>query len=116
MAANTVMVRLDTLPQDIVDAILQAAEAPTLPKVTATDNDKFLGVSGGEWAVLAVPVELPAASGGSNGNLLGISGGKWAIVAAPVGLPAVTGDDEGKVLKVVDGAWAAVSEEAATES
>lgn len=82
MAANTVMVRLDTLPQDVVNAILAAAESPN----------------------------LPAASSTNNGKILGIKSGKWAIVAAPAGLPAVTAEDNGKVLKVVDGVWAAVSE------
>lgn len=59
---------------------------------------------------LAAASDLPVVSASDNGKLLGVSGGTWAAVAAPTELPAVTASDNGKVLKVVNGAWAAVSE------
>lgn len=87
MSAATVMVRLDSLPQDVVEKIMAAAESPNLPTVTTTDNDDVLMVVKGKWAKKA---------------LTGL-------------LPAVTADDNGKVLKVVEGAWAAVLETPAAE-
>lgn len=80
MTSDTVVVRLDTLPEDVVNAILAAAEAPNLPAVTSSNNGKVLKVVSGKW--------------------------KAADVAE---LPAVTGDDDGKVLMVVEGAWAVAS-------
>ena len=81
MAADTVMVRLDTLPETVVNAIYAAAEAPNLPAVSSTDNGKVLKVVSGKWKAGNETVELPA----------------------------VTGDDDGKVLMVVNGAWAVAS-------
>ena len=75
MAADTVMVRLDTLPQDVVDKILAAAQAPDLPAVTTTQNGKILKVVSGEWAAAAEKTELPSVSGTDNGKVLLVSSG-----------------------------------------
>ena len=83
MAADTVMVRLDTLPEDVVQKILASASAQKLPDTTTTDNGKVLKVTSGKWAKGTITKELPS----------------------------VSASDNGKVLKVVDGAWAAVLEE-----
>lgn len=107
MAANTVMVRLDTLPESVVNAILAAAEAPNLPAVSSSDNGKILKVSGGKWKKGNETAELPTVTSEDNGKKLGVSGGKWVAVSAE--LPAVTDADDGKVLMVVDGAWAVAS-------
>lgn len=111
MAADTVMVRLDMLPQSVVDAILAAAESPDLPAVTTTQNGKILKVVSGEWKAASEKTELPSVSGSDNGAVLLVSSGKWAKGTLAKELPAVTGEDDGKVLKVVNGAWAAVLEE-----
>ena len=85
---------------------LASAQAAALPTVTASDNGKIMGVTGGEWA--AVAAELPAVSASDNGKLLGVSGGAWAAVAAPTELPAVTSSDAGKFLMVNNsGEWVA---------
>lgn len=80
MAADTVMVRLDTLPESVVNAILAAAEAPNLPAVTSTDNGKALQVDGGKWKAVAVTPELPAVTADDNGKVLMVVEGAWAVV------------------------------------
>ena len=93
-----------------IEAKLANAIAQTLPEVSAADNGKLMGVTGGEWAAVAAPVELPAVAAADKGKLLGVTGGEWAAVAAPVELPAVTKADAGKVLMVSeDGEWVAAA-------
>lgn len=88
MAANTVMVRLDTLPESVVNAILAAAEAPNLPAVSSSDNGKVLKVSSGKWKKGDETVELPAVSADDNGKVLMVVEGAWAVASLPAETPA----------------------------
>ncbi len=82
--------------------------AEALPSVSAADNGKRMGVSGGQWA--AVAAELPAVSASDNGKVLGVSGGQWGKMDPPTELPAVTAADAGKVLTVnAQGEWVAAA-------
>lgn len=96
---------MSTIQQLLAKAQVAVAE---LPSVSASDNGKKLGVSGGEWTT--VNAELPAVSGSDNGKVLTVSAGAWAAVTPTAELPAVTSSDEGKVLAVdSNGDWVALS-------
>ena len=109
MAADTVLVNVDTVEKSVWDGIVAAGTAEKLPIVSSTDNGKVLGVSSGKWDKVDAPSSLPAVSGTDNGKLLGVSSGKWDKVDAPSGLPTVSASDNGKVLGVSAGEWAAVA-------
>lgn len=79
MAANTEMARLDSVPAETLNKMIDGAENQ-LPKVSSSDNGKALLVKSGKWS------KQPISQ-----------------------LPAVTAEDNGKVLKVVDGEWAVAS-------
>ena len=67
--------------QEIADK-LATAQAQALPTVTASDNGKLLGVSGGAWAAVAAPTELPAVTSSDNGKILKVVEGVWTAAAA----------------------------------
>lgn len=81
MAANTVMVRLDSLPEATVNQIMTAAGAPSLPAVTSSDNGKVLKVGSGEWKAVTDP--LPAVTSADNGKVLMVVDGAWAVAEIP---------------------------------
>lgn len=93
-----------------IEEKLDNAIAAALPEVSASDNGKLMGVSGGQWGKVDPPTELPAVSAADNGKVLGVSGGQWGKMNAPTELPAVTAADAGKVLTVnAQGEWVAAA-------
>lgn len=63
---------------------LANASAEALPAVTAADNGKVLGVSGGAWGKMAVPTELPAVTAADAGKVLTVNeAGQWVAAALP---------------------------------
>lgn len=82
MGANTVMARLDSVEAEKINGIL---EAPTLPKVSGSDNGKILKVSDGKWAKVSEAVELPVVSADDNGKVLMVVEGARAVASLPAG-------------------------------
>lgn len=81
MSASTVVGRLDTYDQDVLQKLL---ESDTLPKVTSSDNGKALVVSGGKWTKATIAT-LPAVTAENNGSTLQVVNGAWAVVAPESG-------------------------------
>ena len=79
MAANTPMARLDSIPAETMDKILEGADNQ-LPSTSSTDNGKFLGVYQGKWAKRTLPTELPEVTAEDNGKVLMVVDGEWAAV------------------------------------
>lgn len=70
---NSVRQSLETIAEKLNDA-----QAAALPTVTAADNGKLMGVTGGEWAAVAAPTELPAVTAADAGKVLMVDeSGKW---------------------------------------
>lgn len=111
MAADTVLVNVDTVEKSVWDGIVAAGTAEKLPIVNETDNGKVLGVNSGKWDKVDAPSSLPTVTSTDNGKLLGVSGGAWGAVDAPKELPSITNADIGKVLGVknLSGGWQKMS-------
>ena len=63
---------------------LANASAEALPTVSAADNGKVLGVSGGAWGKMAAPTELPAVTAADAGKVLTVNeAGQWVAAALP---------------------------------
>ena len=75
----------DDTVSEIVEKLTAAFESGVfvtdLPAVTAEDNGKLFGVSGGAWG--KVDAELPAVTGDDNGKALLVSGGAWGKYDLP---------------------------------
>lgn len=58
--------------------------AEALPSVSAADNGKVLGVSGGQWGKMNPPTELPAVTAADAGKVLTVNAqGEWVAAALP---------------------------------
>ena len=81
----------DDTVSEILEKVTSAFESgefvTDLPAVTAEDNGKLFGVTGGEWGKIDAPVELPAVTADDNGKLLGVDSGEWGKVDAPSNAP-----------------------------
>ena len=76
---NSVRESLETIADK-----LEGAQAAALPTVTAADNGKLMGVSGGAWAAVTAPTELPAVTAADAGKVLTVDeSGKWVAAALP---------------------------------
>lgn len=68
---------------DVFGRVVGEAGGAALPEVTAADNGKLLGVSGGTWDKVAAPSGLPDVTAADNGKMLGVVNGAWGKVDAP---------------------------------
>ena len=84
MAADTPMARLDSIPAETMEKMIEGADNQ-LPKVTSTDNGKALLVKSGKWAKGDLPEELPAVTAEDNGKVLMVVEGEWAVASLPTG-------------------------------
>lgn len=80
MGANTEMSRLDSLPTETLNRLLNMEG---LPSVTSSSNGKVLTVESGKWKAANPAVELPAVTASDNGKVLMVVNGAWAVASLP---------------------------------
>lgn len=88
----------DDTVSEIVEKLTAAFESgefvTNLPAVTAADNGKLFGVTGGAWGKVDAPVELPAVAAVDNGSVLGVVGGAWAKDSRTIAVIGTIGENE----------------------
>lgn len=78
--APTPITDFEKLLYNIAETVGAAGESE-LPSTSASDNGKkMLGVSGGKWAKVDIPTEVPTYSAAQNGKVLGVVEGALAWV------------------------------------
>lgn len=77
MSAATEMSRLDSIPTEQLNNLLNMEGVPS---VTSSSNGKVLTVVSGKWKAADVPAELPTVTADDNGKVLMVVDGVWAAV------------------------------------